>query len=229
MGQKVHPIGFRIGITKEHHSKWYAKFSDYSNTLKLDTELRETFITFLNSISNLKQRKAENLDLSKLSISYSPTSNQIYLNLYCVNPTKLKVDLSKTPIDLNFSTAMREHLLNHELIINLKRLRHPYTEPGILAQSLIKKLEKRMPFRRAIRSAMKDFKEASRRARLKPREKGIKIQIAGRLNGAEIARSEWVRQGRVPLHTIQADLGYISQRAQTIYGTLGVKIWVCKR
>jgi small subunit ribosomal protein S3 len=76
---------------------------------------------------------------------------------------------------------------------------------------------------------MKDFKEASRRAKLKPREKGIKIEIAGRLNGAEIARSEWVRQGRVPLHTIQADLGYISQSAQTIYGTLGVKIWVCRR
>jgi small subunit ribosomal protein S3 len=229
VGQKVHPIGFRIGITKEHSSKWYAKFSDYAKLIKADTELREKFTVYLNSLASLKQRKAESLDVSKLSISYSPTSNQIFVNVYGVNPSKLKTDLSRSPIDIDFSNFLRHHISNHELVVNIKRLRHPYTEPGILAQSLTKKLEKRMPFRRAIRSAMKDFKEASRRAKLKPREKGIKIEVAGRLNGAEIARSEWVRQGRVPLHTIQADLSYISQRAQTIYGTLGVKIWVCKR
>lgn len=229
MGQKVHPIGFRIGITKEHNSKWYSKASDYATLMKADDELREKFAKFLNSLSALKQRKAENLDLSKISVCYQSTSNQIYLTIYGVNPAKLKADLSRTPIDIDFSNFLRSHLSNHELIINIKRLRHPYTEPGILAQSLSKKLEKRMPFRRAIRSAMTDFKEAARRAKLKPREKGIKIQIAGRLNGAEIARSEWVRQGRVPLHTIQADLSYTSQRAQTIYGTLGIKIWVCKR
>lgn len=229
MGQKVHPIGFRIGITKEHNSKWYAKSSDYARLMKADDELREKFAKFLNSLSTLKQRKSENLDLSKISICYPSTSNQIYLTIYGVNPAKLKTDLSRTPINIDFSNFLRTHLSNYELIVHIKRLRHPYTEPGILAQSLTKKLEKRMPFRRAIRSAMTDFKEAARRAKLKPREKGIKIQIAGRLNGAEIARSEWVRQGRVPLHTIQADLSYTSQRAQTIYGTLGVKIWVCKR
>ena len=229
MGQKVHPIGFRIGITKEHTSKWYAKSSDYANLMKADDELREKFVLFLNDFCNLKQRKAENIDLSKISISYPSTSNQIYVTIYSVNPAKLRTELSRTPININFSNFLRNHLSTHELVVKIKRLRHPYTEPGILAQSLSKKLEKRMPFRRAIRSAMKDFKEAARRAKLKPREKGIKIQIAGRLNGAEIARSEWVRQGRVPLHTIQADLSYISQRAQTIYGTLGIKIWVCKR
>nr|YP_009550595.1 ribosomal protein S3 [Eustigmatophyceae sp. Chic 10/23 P-6w]QAA11532.1 ribosomal protein S3 [Eustigmatophyceae sp. Chic 10/23 P-6w] len=229
MGQKVHPIGFRIGITKEHASKWYAKSSDYASVMKADDELREKFVKFLNSLSTLKQRKAETIDLSKIAISYPATSNQIYVIIYSVSPAKLKTELSRTPINIDFSKFLRDHLSTRELIVKIKRLRHPYTEPGILAQSLTKKLEKRMPFRRAIRSAMKDFKEAARRAKLKPREKGIKIQIAGRLNGAEIARSEWVRQGRVPLHTIQADVGYISQRAQTIYGTLGVKIWVCKR
>jgi small subunit ribosomal protein S3 len=229
VGQKVHPIGFRIGITKEHASKWYAKSSDYANLMKADDELREKFVKFLSSFSTLKQRKAENLDLSKISISYPATSNQVSIIIYSVNPAKLKTELSRTPISIDFSPFLRNHLSTRDLVVKIKRLRHPYTEPGILAQSLTKKLEKRMPFRRAIRSAMKDFKEAARRAKLKPREKGIKIQIAGRLNGAEIARSEWVRQGRVPLHTIQADLGYISQRAQTIYGTLGVKIWVCKR
>jgi small subunit ribosomal protein S3 len=229
VGQKVHPIGFRIGITKEHNSKWYAKSSDYAKLIKADDELREKFVHFLNSLSTIKQRKAENLDLSKVSVSYPSTSNQIYLTIYGVSPEKLKNELSRTPISIDFSNFLRTHLANHELIVTIKRLRHPYTEPGILAQALTKKLEKRMPFRRAIRSAMQDFKEAARRAKLKPREKGIKIQIAGRLNGAEIARSEWVRQGRVPLHTIQADLSYVSQRAQTIYGTLGVKIWVCKR
>jgi len=229
VGQKVHPIGFRIGITKQHLSKWYARSSDYANFVKVDNELREKFAEFLNSFYKLKQYRAEKVDLSKISISYPSTSNQIYLTIYCVKPGDLQKELSKTPISLNFSNFLRSTLSTRELIIHIKRLRHPYTEPGILAQSLTKKLEKRMPFRRAIRSVMKDFKEAARRAKLKPREKGIKIQIAGRLNGAEIARSEWVRKGRVPLHTIQADLSYISKRAQTIYGTLGVKIWICKR
>jgi len=229
VGQKVHPIGFRIGITKEHPSKWYAKSSDYANLMRADDELREKFVEFLNSLSTLKQRKAETIDVSKISISYPSTSNQVHVTIYGVNPAKLKTELSRTPISIDFSRFLRDHLSTRELVVIVKRLRHPYTEPGILGQSLTKKLEKRMPFRRAIRSAMKDFKEAARRAKLKPREKGIKIQVAGRLNGAEIARSEWVRQGRVPLHTIQADLSYISQRAQTIYGTLGVKIWVCKR
>ena len=142
MGQKVHPIGFRIGITKEHSSKWYAKFSDYANLIKADTELREKFSEFLNSLSALKQRKAENLDISKLSISYPATSNQIYVNIYGVSPSKLKTDLSRSPIDIDFSSFLRQHLSTHELVVNIKRLRHPYTEPGILAQSLTKKLEK---------------------------------------------------------------------------------------
>lgn len=101
-------------------------------------------------------------------------------------------------------------------------------EPNFLLQSVAKKLEKRMPFRRAIRSTLTDFKKGSKQAKLDPRQRGIKIQVAGRLNGAEIARTEWVREGKVPLHTLQAKLEYSTARAQTIYGTLGLKIWICK-
>ena len=142
MGQKVHPIGFRIGITKEHSSKWYAKFSDYAKFIQADTELREKFTVFLNSLPSLKQRKAENIDLSKVSVSYPATSNQIFVNIYGVNPSKIQTDLSKTPIEIDFSNFLRNHLANYELVINIKRLRHPYTEPGILAQSLKKKTGK---------------------------------------------------------------------------------------
>ena len=142
MGQKVHPIGFRIGITKEHNSKWYAKSSDYAKLIKADDELREKFVHFLNSLSTIKQRKAENLDLSKVSVSYPSTSNQIYVTIYGVSPEKLKNELSRTPISIDFSNFLRTHLANHELIVTIKRLRHPYTEPGILAQALTKKLEK---------------------------------------------------------------------------------------
>ena len=226
MGQKVHPTGFRLGITEEHKSKWYAKFSDYSNQLKSDDELRNIWSNLLKEIS--KKQLDEVTDRTNLVITYPPTRDQIHLTIHTVNPEILISDLKTLPYNIRVSSSLGKDLTRKNLIIVLKRVKYPHLQAGFLAQSLAKKLEKRMPFRRAVRTILSDFKKSAKQAKLDPRQKGLKVQVAGRLNGAEIARTEWVREGKVPLHTLQAKLEYATERAQTIYGILGIKIWMCK-
>lgn len=226
MGQKVHPIGFRLGITEEHKSKWYADFSDYKNYLKTDFEIRKIWSNLLKELG--KNQLDEISDRSNLVITYPPTRDQIHLNIYTVNPELLISELKTLPYQVRFSKFLGNQLKNKKLIIILKKVHVPSIEPSFVAQSVAKKLEKRMPFRRAVRTALTEFKKGAKQAKLDPRQKGIKIQVGGRLNGAEIARAEWVREGRIPLHTLQAKIQYATERAETIYGTLGVKVWICK-
>ena len=226
MGQKVHPTGFRLGITEEHKSKWYAKFSDYSTQLKSDDELRNIWSNLLKEVS--KKQLDEVTDRTNLVITYPPTRDQIHLTIHTVNPEILISDLKTLPYNIRLSSLLGKELARKDLVIVLKKVKYPYLQAGFLAQSLAKKLEKRMPFRRAVRTILSDFKKSAKQAKLDPRQKGIKVQVAGRLNGAEIARTEWVREGKVPLHTLQAKLEYTTERAQTIYGILGIKIWLCK-
>lgn len=226
MGQKVHPIGFRLGITEEHKSKWYAKFSDYSEQLKADNELRTIWSNLLKEIS--KKQLDEVTDRTNLLITYPPTRDQIHLTIYTVNPEILISDLKNLPYKIRLSESLGKQLNKRNLVIVLKKVKYPNINAGFIAQSLAKKLEKRMPFRRAVRTILSDFKKGAKQAKLDPRQKGMKVQVAGRLNGAEIARTEWVREGRVPLHTLQAKLDYATERAHTIYGILGIKIWMCK-
>lgn len=226
MGQKVHPIGFRLGITEEHKSKWYAKFSDYSKQLKLDDQLRILWSSFLKELS--KKQLDEITDRTNLVIVYPPTRDQIHLVISTTNPEVLFSDLKNFDQNLRFSSLLGENLEKKNLVIVLKKINHPSVYPSFLAQSLAKKLEKRMPFRRAIRTTLSDFKKGAKQAKLDTRQKGIKVQVAGRLNGAEISRTEWVREGKIPLHTLQAKLDYATERAQTIYGILGIKVWICK-
>lgn len=226
MGQKVHPIGFRLGITEEHKSKWYAKFSEYSTQLQADDELRTIWSALLKEIS--KKQLDEVTDRTNLVITYPPTRDQIHLTIYTVNPEILISDLKALPYKIRLSESLTKQLEKRNLVIVLKKVKNPHIHAGFIAQSLAKKLEKRMPFRRAVRTILSDFKKGAKQAKLDPRQKGIKVQVAGRLNGAEIARTEWVREGKVPLHTLQAKLEYATERAQTIYGILGIKIWMCK-
>lgn len=226
MGQKVHPIGFRLGITEEHKSKWYAKFSDYSSQLKADDELRTIWSNLLKELS--KKQLDEVTDRTNLIITYPPTRDQIHLTIHTVNPEILISDLKTLPYNIRLSSSLGKELARKNLVIVLKKVKYPHIQSGLLAQSLAKKLEKRMPFRRAVRTVLSDFKTSAKQAKLDPRQKGLKVQVAGRLNGAEIARTEWVREGKVPLHTLQAKLEYATERAQTIYGILGIKIWMCK-
>jgi small subunit ribosomal protein S3 len=226
LGQKVHPIGFRLGITEEHKSKWYANFSEYKHYLKTDFEIRKIWAKLLKELG--KNQLDEIADRSNLIITYPPTRDQIHLNIYSVNPELLISELKSLPYQIRFSKFLGNQLESKKLVIILRKVNVPAIEPSFVAQSVAKKLEKRMPFRRAVRTALSEFKKGAKQAKLDSRQKGIKIQVGGRLNGAEIARAEWVREGRIPLHTLQAKIQYATERAETIYGTLGVKVWICK-
>lgn len=208
MGQKTHPLGFRLGITQEHKSKWYANFNHYSNVLQEDDIIR----TYLNSI-------AKSNSISNVRINRNGLNDQIQLNIETGKPGILVGDLG---IGLETLLTNIKKLLPNErqVTINVFEIEKVDLDASLLADLVADQLEKRIAFRRAIR-------EALQRAQ-KQNVNGIKIQVSGRLNGAEIARSEWIREGRVPLQTLRADIDYATQEANTIYGVLGIKVWLFK-
>jgi small subunit ribosomal protein S3 len=208
MGQKTHPLGFRLGITQDHKSTWYANFNQYANVLKEDDKIR----TYLDSISK------EN-SISNVRINRNGLNDQIQLNIDTGKPGILVGDLG-TGLE-NLLTNIKKVLpSNRQVTINVFEVEKVDLDASLLADLVVEQLEKRVAFRRAIR-------EALQRAQ-KQNVKGIKIQVSGRLNGAEIARSEWIREGRVPLQTLRADIDYATKEANTIYGVLGIKVWLFK-
>ena len=206
MGQKTHPLGFRLGITQDHKSTWYANFNQYADVLKEDDMIR----TYIDTISKVNS-------ISNVKINRNGLNDQIQLNIETGKPGILVGDLG----------SGLENLLNkikkilpssRQLTINVLEVEKVDLDATLLADLVAEQLEKRVAFKRAMR-------EALQRAQ-KQNVKGIKIQVSGRLNGAEIARSEWVREGRVPLQTLRADIDYATKEANTIYGVLGIKIWL---
>jgi small subunit ribosomal protein S3 len=208
MGQKTHPLGFRLGTTQEHKSTWYSNFNQYAKVLQEDDTIR----TYINTISKAKS-------ISNVKINRNGLNDQIQLNIETGKPGILVGDLG---IGLEkLLTNVKELLpLNRQLTINVFEVEKVDLDASLLADLVAEQLEKRVAFRRAIR-------EALQRAQ-KQNVNGIKIQVSGRLNGAEIARSEWIREGRVPLQTLRADIDYATQEANTIYGVLGIKVWLFK-
>jgi small subunit ribosomal protein S3 len=208
MGQKTHPLGFRLGITQDHRSKWYANFNQYADVLNEDDKIR----TYLNTISKANS-------ISKVLINRNGLNDQIQLNIETGKPGILVGDLGKGLEDLlgNLKKILPS---NRQLTINIFEVERVDLDASLLADLVVEQLEKRVAFRRAIR-------EALQRAQ-KQNVNGIKIQVSGRLNGAEIARSEWIREGRVPLQTLRADIDYATKEAHTIYGVLGIKVWLFK-
>jgi small subunit ribosomal protein S3 len=208
MGQKTHPLGFRLGITQEHKSKWYANFNQYANILKEDDQIR----TYINTIAKINS-------ISNVRINRNGLNDQIQLNIETGKPGILVGDLG---IGLeNLLKNLKKILpLNRQLTINVFEVEKVDLNASLLADLVAEQLEKRIAFRRAIRDALQ-------RAQ-KQNVNGIKIQVSGRLNGAEIARSEWIREGRVPLQTLRADIDYATKEANTIYGILGIKVWLFK-
>jgi small subunit ribosomal protein S3 len=208
MGQKTHPLGFRLGITQEHKSKWYANFNQYANILKEDDQIR----TYINTIAKINS-------ISNVRINRNGLNDQIQLNIETGKPGILVGDLG---IGLeNLLNNLKKILpLNRQLTINVFEVEKVDLNASLLADLVAEQLEKRIAFRRAIRDALQ-------RAQ-KQNVNGIKIQVSGRLNGAEIARSEWIREGRVPLQTLRADIDYATKEANTIYGILGIKVWLFK-
>jgi small subunit ribosomal protein S3 len=208
MGQKTHPLGFRLGITQEHKSTWYANLNQYANILKEDDKIR----TYINTV-------AKTNNISNVQIYRNGLNNQIQLNIETGKPGILVGDLG---IGLeNLLNNIKKILpSNRQLTIKVFEVEKVDLDANLLAALVAEQLEKRIAFRRAIR-------EALQRAQ-KQNVNGIKIQVSGRLNGAEMARSEWIREGRVPLQTLRADIDYATTEANTIYGVLGIKVWLFK-
>ena len=208
MGQKTHPLGFRLGITQEHRSAWYANFNEYANLLKEDNQIR----TYLNKL-------AKTASISNIQINRNGLSDQIQLNIETGRPGVL-VGENGSGIK-NLLTSIKKILpASRQVTINIIEVEKVNLNASLIADLVVEQLEERIAFRKAIRTAMQSA--------LDENVNGIKVQVSGRLNGAEIARSEWIREGRVPLQTLRADIDYATKEAHTIYGVLGVKVWLFK-
>jgi len=208
MGQKTHPLGFRLGITQEHKSIWYANLNQYGKLLEEDDKIR----TYLNTIAKVN-------NISNVQIYRNGLNDQIQLNIKTGKPGIL-VGESGTGIKNLLNNIKKVLVSDRQLTIKVFEVEKVDLDANLLAALVAEQLEKRIAFRRAIR-------EALQRAQ-KQNVSGIKIQVSGRLNGAEIARSEWIREGRVPLQTLRADIDYATIEANTIYGVLGIKVWLFK-
>ena len=209
MGQKTHPLGFRLGITQKNKALWYANFYRYKNILKEDDKIR----TYLKTIS--KENKIANIYINR-----NPLNTKVQLTIETGEPLKIIKKLKTTNILKNLKKII---IPTSQITIKIVEIREKNiaANASLLSDLLVDQLEKRIAFRKAIRFILKKAKKA--------KVNGIKIQIAGRLNGAEIARNEWLREGRVPLQTLRAEIDYINKEAYTIYGVLGIKIWLFKR
>nr|YP_010700101.1 ribosomal protein S3 [Colacium mucronatum]WCH63247.1 ribosomal protein S3 [Colacium mucronatum] len=207
MGQKINPIGFRIGITKKHSSFWYSKPKNYSFYVKEDIFIRD-YITNMFKIT----------PISKIEIKRQLTSLEVNLHVAKSNFVLRTKKSELFTLRNNLSSLIATNFASRKLTLNLVDIKNPDLDARFLADFARNQLEKRVPFRRVIRSTIIKAQKAN--------AKGIKAQISGRLNGTEIARTEWTREGQVPLHTLKANIDYCSCKAQTIYGILGIKIWV---
>jgi len=208
MGQKTHPLGFRLGITQEHKSTWYANLNQYGNILKEDDQIR----TYIDTISKINS-------IANVKINRNGLNDQIQLNIETGKPGILVGELG-SGLENVLNNVKKILPSNRQVTINVLEVEKVDLNATLLADLVAEQLEKRIAFRRAIR-------EALQRAQ-KQNVNGIKIQVSGRLNGAEIARSEWIREGRVPLQTLRADIEYATREANTIYGVLGIKVWLFK-
>ena len=208
MGQKTHPLGFRLGITQEHKATWYTKLNQYAHILEEDDRIR----TYLDSI-------ARSTSISNVHINRNGLNDHIQLKINTGKPGILVGDQGLGLENL-LNNIKKKLLENRQLTINIFEVEKVDLDASLLANLVAEQLEKRVAFRRAIREALQRAEKQS--------VNGIKIQVSGRLNGAEIARSEWIREGRVPLQTLRADIDYATQEANTIYGVLGIKVWLFK-
>lgn len=204
MGQKVHPLGFRLRITQSHRSSWFANQKIYPSILEEDYKIRKYI-----------KDEFSTAGISKIEISRR--SDQVELEIHTSRPGII-VGRSGSGID-KIKDDLQKVLKQSALIrVNVTELKNMDADANLIGEFIAEQLEKRIPFRRATRQAIQKAQRAN--------AQGIKVQVSGRLNGAEIARSEWVREGRVPLQTLRADIDYATKEANTTYGILGIKVWV---
>ena len=208
MGQKIHPIGFRLGITQEHRSRWYADTRKYSEVLKEDYIIRQHIE---------KDKTLETAGISKVRIERK--ADQIELEIHTARPGVV-VGRQGSGIEVIRQALLKKLGTDRQIRINVIEIAKVDADAALIAEFIAQQLARRVSFRRVVRQAI----QRAQRAEVK----GIKIQVGGRLNGAEIARTESSREGSVPLHTLRADIDYANKTAETTYGIIGVKVWVFK-
>ena len=204
MGQKVHPTGIRLGVVKDHNSIWYADNKTYAENLINDLQVREYILKKLDAAS-----------VSRIKIERPAQTARI--TIFTARPG---IVIGKKGEDVD---ALRKDLiarLGVPVHINIEEIRKPDLDARLVAQNVAQQLERRVMFRRAMKRVVQNA--------MRQGAEGIKVQVGGRLGGAEIARSEWYREGRVPLHTLRADIDYATYEAHTTYGVIGVKVWIFK-
>nr|YP_009628986.1 ribosomal protein S3 [Lewinskya incana]QBX99224.1 ribosomal protein S3 [Lewinskya incana] len=213
MGQKINPLGFRLGVNQNHHSYWFAKPKNYSKLLQEDQKIRSCIEDYI--YKNI--RNSSNYGgIARIEIKRK--TDLIQVEIQTGFPALLIKNRSRGIEQLKKNVQNMLTPGDQKLQMTLTEITKPYGEPSILAEYIALQLESRVAFRRTMKKAIELAKKTN--------VKGIKIQIAGRLNGAEIARVEWAREGRVPLQTLRAKINYCYYPAQTIYGILGIKIWI---
>nr|YP_009312740.1 ribosomal protein S3 [Ranunculus occidentalis]AOV63617.1 ribosomal protein S3 [Ranunculus occidentalis] len=212
MGQKINPLGFRLGTTQSHHSVWFAQPKSYSEGLQEDKKIKDCIKNYVQ-----KNRKISSGVEGIARIKIKKRIDLIQVIIYMGFPKFLEG--SPQGIEELQSNIQKEfNSVNQKLNIAITRIAKPYGQPNILAEFIAGQLKNRVSFRKAMKKAIELTEQAD--------TKGIQIQIAGRIDGKEIARVEWIREGRVPLQTIRAKIDYCSYTVRTIYGALGIKIWI---
>ncbi|WP_444887952.1 30S ribosomal protein S3 [Microbulbifer sp. JMSA008] len=204
MGQKVHPTGIRLGIVKKHTSVWYAGSDEYADKLYTDLKVRE-FI----------RKKLAHASVSRIEIERP--ANTARVTIHTARPGivigKKGEDVERLRNDVSAQMGVPVH-------IDIEEVRKPDMDAALVGQNVAQQLERRVMFRRAMKRAVQNA--------MRQGAEGIKIQVSGRLGGAEIARTEWYREGRVPLHTLRANIDYATAEAMTTYGIIGIKVWIFK-
>lgn len=204
MGQKVHPTGIRLGISKDWTARWYAGSDTFADTLEQDLRVR----AFL-------KKKLAQASVSRIQIERPARSARV--TIYTARPGMV---IGKKGEDIEKLRNELIKMMEVPVTVNIEEIRKPELDAELVAESVAQQLERRIMFRRAMKRAVQN---AMRLGAL-----GIKINVSGRLNGAEIARAEWYREGRVPLHTLRADIDYGTAEANTTYGIIGIKVWIFK-
>ena len=207
MGQKVHPTGIRLGIVKDWTSKWYADTQTFPEYVRTDHELRR-FIKHKLKEASVSQINIER-PAKKANITIMTARPGIVIGKKGEDIEKLRAEVAQ---------RLRMHI--NDVRINISEVRKPELDAQLVAEGIAQQLERRVMFRRAMKRAVTNTMRVG--------AEGIKVKVGGRLNGAEIARSEWYREGRVPLHTLRADIDYGFAEAMTTYGVIGVKVWIFK-
>jgi len=204
MGQKVNPIGIRLGIVKDHNSIWYADSKNYSKQLITDMEVRGYI-----------EKALEHASVSRVVIERPAQTARI-----TIHTARPGIVIGKKGEDVDGLRKVLAKKMGVPVHINIEEIRKPDLDAKLVAQNVAQQLERRVMFRRAMKRVVQNA--------MRQGAEGIKIQVGGRLGGAEIARSEWYREGRVPLHTLRADIDYATYEAVTTYGIIGVKVWIFK-